>query len=102
MNAIKIKKYRGANILIINEWQDFIAIIFYRGGFYHCRLGVEKNEVIFRNHKRIGPADYTNGEYLVAVDTIVKDAKILVDNIIKERSLWNQIKKIYGRFKVSV
>lgn len=84
INVIAVKKYRGASILIINCWQSFIAIVFYRGQFYHCRIdAVQRGE-------------YNNQEYLTALDTISKDAKYLVAAVKKKRSFFEKIKKIFN------
>ena len=81
LNVIKTKKYRGAYIEILNYYQDFVAVIFYRGRFYHFRSDALKK------------GEYTNEEYLTILDTILKDAKRFADEIIKERSLLGQIKR---------
>lgn len=85
INVIKIKKYRGAHILILNAWQSFVAIVFYRGKFYHCRTDAVKQ------------GEYTNNEYLVALDTITKDAKYLVEALKRKRSVLFQLKSLWKK-----
>ena len=89
-SVIKVKKYRSTFILIINFWQDFVSIIFYRGQFYHCRLKAEKM------------GEYSNEEYLTALDTILKDSHTLVDTIIRERSLIGTIKRLWHKNKQNI
>ena len=81
--ATHIRKYRGAHILIINEFQTFISITFYKGKFYHIK------------HDAIKRGEYTNKEYLEVCDSIQKEAKKMVDLIRVEKSLLFKIKNIY-------
>lgn len=81
INAVKIRKYKEAHILILNMWQSFLTIIFYRGKFYHFYMDAFKQ------------GEYDIGEYTVVLDACLKDAKTLIDKIKKERSLLNIIKK---------
>ena len=90
LNSIKIKSYRGAHILILNSWQEFIVIVFYKNQFYHFLSGAEKK------------GEYTNDEYFTVIDTITKDSHKYIDAIILKRSLkfkikqlWQQINKLF-------
>ncbi len=79
MTIAKIKKYNGAHILILNEWQRFIYIIFYKGQFYANTFDIEKT------------GDYTGTEYIRAMDAVLLAAKKSCDIII-QRSLLNKLK----------
>ncbi len=88
MTVLKIKKYRGANILIMNNWQSFIYVIFYRNRFYTNTIDITKY------------GEYSNAEYLRAIDGVLLAAKETVD-IIKQRSfvfnIFNQFKNLYAK-----
>lgn len=86
--VIKVKKYKGANILIINEWYQFIAIIFYRGQFYTTKL-----DAIKRDHR-----EYTATEYAQAADAMLQEAKLLVEAIRTKRSLRFKLKNLYNHY----
>ena len=73
MTIVKIKKYRGANILILNNYQDFLCVIFYKGKFYANTFEISK------------AGEYTEKEYIQALDAVQIAARTTV-NIIKERS----------------
>jgi len=77
MTVTKIAKYRGASILILNEWQCFIYVIFYKGEFFANQIVITKS------------GEYTNKEYLQAMDGALTAAKSTIDTF-KERSLINK------------
>lgn len=87
MIAVRCRKYRGAHILIINEFQSFLAIIFYKGRFYQTKLDAIKQ----------GKKEYTASEYATACDTMFKEACLLVDAIKVKLNIITKIKQlIYG------
>ena len=89
MTIVKIKKYKAANILILNEWQRFIYIIFYKGQFYANTFDIEKT------------GDYTGTEYLRAMDAVLLAAKKSCDIIIERSSLLNKLKNYVKSIKIS-
>lgn len=80
--ATRIRRYKGAYILILNVWDTFLTIIFLRGKFYHIKHDAE-----------IKGREYTNKEYLDILDVIKKDAYKIIDIIKVESSI---------RFKVKI
>lgn len=95
MIATHVKKYRGAHILILNEWQTFIAIIFYKGKFYHAYA------------EAIKKGEYGGKEYTECVDFAYREAKRVVDAIKiskRQRSILGKILiklNVYKAIKVS-
>ena len=83
MTSIKVKKYRKANILILNEFQSFISVVFYRGNFYQIKTDAIKH------------GEYTNGEYTEAIENAYTEAKKLADAIITSRSIKFRIKQLW-------
>ena len=79
--------YHGANILLLNnDWQTFISIVFYKGQFYSWQTDAVK------------VSEYNNKEFLLAVDNAYTAAKEIVDEV-RQRSLTkNKIKKICQNF----
>lgn len=89
MTVVKIKKYRGASILVLNEWQSFIYAIYYRGQFYANEINIHKS------------GEYSNSEYLRAMDGALIAAKSTID-IIKGREFpYNLIKKCQDYLQIS-
>ena len=82
---VKTKKYKGAHILILNDWQNFRYIIFYKGLFFSTDLEVTKR------------GEYTNEEYILAVDATYQAACATIDQIILQRSWTQKIKYIYKK-----
>ncbi len=80
MTIVKIKKHKGANILILNDWHKFIYIIFYRGQFYANTFDIEKQ------------GEYTDKEYLQALDGLLLAAKKTSNLIIQRSSIINKLK----------
>ena len=93
LTAIRIKKYRGANILIINKWQNFIAIIFYKGQFFQTEL--EATPEVKRK-------DYTAREYAIACDAMLNEAKKVVNAIRAKRSLKNRLRQYASYIRLSI
>lgn len=87
-NSIETKKYRGAHIHIINYYQEFIIVVFYRGKFYQFKSATDKR------------GEYTNEEYLVVLDAIREDAKKFIDAIKIQRSFKYKIKLFIKNFHV--
>lgn len=85
MTVVRIRKYRGANILILNEWQKFIYIIFLKGKFYAYDFEISKR------------GDYTNREYLQALDAANMAAKSTVDTLYQRSPLRKFFKEIYAK-----
>ena len=92
LTAIRVRKYRGAHILIINKWYTFVAIIFYKGQFFQTELDA------IPEMKR---KDYTVKEYAIACDTMLKEARKVVDAIKIKRSLKTRIKYYATKFRLS-
>lgn len=84
-NAIQTKKYKGAYIHILNYWQDFVVVIFYRRKFYQFRSATDKK------------GEYTNEEYIIVLDSIFQDAHKFIEAIREKRSLKNKIKLFINR-----
>ena len=91
LTAIRVRKYRGAHILIINKWQNFIAIIFYKGQVHQTELDAEIK----------GQHDYTAKQYAIACDAMLCEAKKVVDAIREQRSLRFKFKKYASHFRLS-
>lgn len=87
IQVAQIRKYRGANILILNNWQSFVYVIFYRKQFYANEITIAK------------PGEYTNLEYVRALDGVLIAAKRSVD-MIRERSSWkSKLKNVRLKFQ---
>ena len=83
MTTVKVKDYRGANILILNnDWQTFISVVFHKGQFYAWQTDGIKN------------GEYTNKEFLLAVDNAYIHAKAIVDEVIQRSFPYKQINQI--------
>lgn len=92
VNTITAKKYRGAYIYIVNYWQDFVIVIFYRGRFYSFRSVTDKRGKFDRFGNFIR-GEYTNEEYIIVLENIFKDAHKFIDAIKIERSVLFRIKR---------
>jgi len=77
MTCVKISNYKGAHILILNEWQVFIYIIYYKRKFFANEISISKR------------GEYTNKEYVQALDGALVAAKSTID-IIRERSAFRK------------
>ena len=86
MNIHRIREYRGAHILILSLHSTFIYVIFYKSKFYTNIFTLQR------------PGEFTNMEYLKAVDAALIAAKATVDGIRQQRSLTSRIAQyFYGR-----
>ena len=81
LNSVKMSKYRGAYIHIVNFYQEFIVVVFYKGEFYQFKSATDKG------------GEYTNEEYILVLDAIRKDAERFIDAIKKERSVIFRLKR---------
>lgn len=83
MTVCKIKVYRGAKILVLNDdWQTFIYVIFYKGQFYANNIAVTKR------------GEYTNKEYMEALEAVLNVAHKVIDKLKQERSLIYKFKQL--------
>ena len=87
INGLHFKEYRGAHIHLINYWQDFVVVVFYRGRFYDYKVEAEKK------------GEYTNEEYIRVISAVYEDAKKFVDAIRVKRSLKNKIKEFINEYQ---
>ena len=90
MICLKVKKYRGARILIINEWYEFLVIVYMRGEFYTTKVDAIKR------------GEYNAKEYAEASEFALREAKTLIDAIIKKKSIINKIKQTYAKIRISI
>ena len=84
VNSLSMRPYRGAHIHIINYFQRFVVVVFYRGHFYQFLSETTKQ------------GEYTNEEYLLVLDAIRKDAEKYVDAIKKKRSFRYRLKSFFS------
>ncbi len=80
INSIVTKKYKGAYIHIINYFQQFVVVVFYKGRFYQFLSVTDKAR------------EYTNEEYILVLNGIYEDAKKFIESIKVQRSLKFRIK----------
>ena len=85
-NSIETRKYRGAYIQILNYWQDFVIVVFYRGKFYQFKSATDKK------------SEYTNEEYILVLKNIIKDAEKFIDAIKNQRSIKGRIKLFINNY----
>ena len=89
MTVVKIKTYRGAHILILNEFQGFIWVAFYKGKFYAGQLHIEKQ------------GEYTLDETESALKATLCAAKLSIDQICERSFPLKQIKQCQKFLQIS-
>ncbi len=91
MTVAKTKDYKKAKIVVLNDdWQTFIYVIYYKGEFYANNIAVTKQ------------GEYTNTEYMQALEAVLDVAHRVVDKIIEERSPKSLLNKICQKLGIKL
>lgn len=91
MQVIRVRRYRGAYILIVEFQQKWLGIVYYRGQFYHVLLDAF-----------VKGDEYNAGEFTEAADVALRQVHELVDSIKKGRSIKQIIINLWRKLRISL